>query len=93
MADPRRYTDPDFMLKHFRTLYGGNTNGAGGHTSRISPPSKRGYLGQLIAMIGWTSAPFLPFVLAPTLILMGDDDQIVPLANGKILKRDLKALF
>jgi poly(3-hydroxyalkanoate) depolymerase len=86
MADPRRYTDPDFMLKHFRTLYGGNTNGAGGHASRISPPSKRGYLGQLIAMIGWTSAPFLPFVSAPTLILMGDDDQIVPLANGKILK-------
>lgn len=86
MADPRRYTDPDFMLKHFRTLYGGNTNGAGGHASRISPPSTLGYLGQLIAMIGWTSVPFLPLISAPTLILMGDDDQIVPLANGKILK-------
>ena len=86
MADPRRYTDPDFMLKHFRTLYGGNTTGAGGHTGRIKPPSKMGYLNQLLAMLGWTSAPFLPFLAAPTLILMGDDDQIVPVANGKILK-------
>ncbi len=86
MADPRRYTDPEFMLKNFRTLYGGEDTGATGHARRISPPSKRGYLGQLIAMLGWTSVPFLPFLSAPTLILMGDDDQIVPVANGKILK-------
>ena len=36
-------------------------------------------------MIGWTSAPFLPFMKAPTLIMMGGDDQIVPVANGKFL--------
>ncbi|WP_235902601.1 alpha/beta fold hydrolase [Sandarakinorhabdus oryzae] len=86
MADPRRYTDPEFMLKNFRTLYGGTTDGAGGHADRIKPPSMRGYLGQLAAMLGWTSAPFLPFLGARTLILMGDDDQIVPVANGTILK-------
>ena len=86
MADPRRYVDPDFMLKNFRTLYGGNSQGAGGHADRIKPPSMRGYLNQLVAMLGWTSAPFLPFLGAPTLILMGDDDQIVPVVNGKILK-------
>lgn len=86
MADPRRYTDPAFMLKHFRTLYGGTSDGAGGHAGRIKPPSMMGYMGQLVAMLGWTSAPFLPFLQAPTLILMGDDDQIVPLANGTILK-------
>lgn len=86
MADPRRYTDPEFMLKNFRTLYGGDTAGAGGHADRIKPPSMTGYLNQLVAMLGWTSAPFLPFLSAPTLILMGDDDQIVPPANGTILK-------
>jgi poly(3-hydroxyalkanoate) depolymerase len=86
MADPRRYVDPDFMLKNFRTLYGGNSEGAGGHADRIKPPSMRGYLNQLVAMLGWTSAPFLPFLAAPTLILMGDDDQIVPVVNGTILK-------
>jgi poly(3-hydroxyalkanoate) depolymerase len=86
MADPRRYVDPEFMLKNFRTLYGGDTNGAGGHADRIKPPSMMGYFNQLIAMAGWTSAPFLPMLSAPTLIMMGDDDQIVPLANGHILR-------
>ncbi len=86
MADPRRYIDPDFMTKHFKTLYGGSTTGASGHVSRIKPPSKMGYFNQLFAMMGWTSAPFLPLLSAKTLIMMGDDDAIVPLANGKILR-------
>ena len=74
------------MEKHFRTLYGSALGAASaGHISRLTPPSRRGYLYQLLAMLGWTSAPALPFMKKPTLILMGDDDQIVPLANGKIL--------
>jgi poly(3-hydroxyalkanoate) depolymerase len=85
MADPRRYIDPEFMNKHFKTLYGGAEDGKGGHISRITPPSKTGYFYQLIAMLGWTSAPFLPFMQKETLIMMGGDDQIVPLANGKFL--------
>ena len=86
MANPRRYVDAAFMEKHFRTLYGSALGAASaGHISRLTPPSRRGYLYQLLAMIGWTSAPALPFMKKPTLILMGDDDQIVPLANGKIL--------
>ncbi|MCR2834645.1 alpha/beta fold hydrolase [Parerythrobacter lacustris] len=88
MANPRRYIDPDFMLKNFETLYGeglGKGPGKQGHMSRLTPPSPRGYLYQLLAMLGWTSAPALPFLRKPTLILMGDDDQIVPLINGKFL--------
>ncbi len=85
MADPRRYIDPNYMNKHFKTLYGGADDGKGGHISRITPPSKTGYFYQLIAMMGWTSAPFLPFMKKETLIMMGGDDQIVPLANGKFL--------
>jgi poly(3-hydroxyalkanoate) depolymerase len=85
MADPRRYIDPEFMNKHFKTLYGGADDGKGGHISRITPPSKTGYFFQLLAMMGWTSAPFLPFMKKETLIMMGSDDQIVPLANGKFL--------
>jgi poly(3-hydroxyalkanoate) depolymerase len=85
MADPRRYIDPEFMNKHFKTLYGGAEDGKGGHISRITPPSKTGYFYQLIAMMGWTSAPFLPFMKKETLIMMGGDDQIVPIANGKFL--------
>lgn len=85
MADPRRYIDPEFMAKHFKTLYGGAVGGKEGHIGRIKPPSKTGYFYQLLAMLGWTSAPFLPFMRTPTLIMMGGDDQIVPVANGKFL--------
>jgi poly(3-hydroxyalkanoate) depolymerase len=86
MADPRRYIDPDFMLKNFKTLYGGADTGAMGHVDRIRPPSKMGYLYQLVAMMGWTSAPWLPLLRAETLIMMGDADNIVPLINGKFLR-------
>jgi poly(3-hydroxyalkanoate) depolymerase len=86
MMDPRRYTDPDFMLKNFQTLYGGTKTNATGHTARINPPSSSGYFHQLLAMAGWTSAPFLPFMAADTLIMMGGDDNIVRPINGQILK-------
>ena len=86
MANPRRYVDPDYMRANFETLYSEATDSEG-HVSRLSPPSTRGYLYQLAAMAGWTSAFFLPFVRAKTLVLMGRDDQIVPVINGKILAR------
>lgn len=91
MADPRRYVDPEFMAKHFKTLYGGLTETAGqdhksSHISRLKPPSTRGYMYQLMCMLGWTSLPALPFMKKETLIMMGEDDQIVPVINGKILK-------
>jgi poly(3-hydroxyalkanoate) depolymerase len=85
MADPRRYIDPDYMAKHFKTLYGGMVGNKGEHINRLKPPSKTGYFYQLMAMMGWTSAPFLPFLKTETLIMMGGDDQIVPVANGKFL--------
>ena len=89
MANPRRYIDTDFMLKNFETLYGeglGKMSGKKGHMSRLKPPSPRGYMYQLLCMLGWTSAPALPFLLTQTpLIMMGDDDAIVPLINGSFL--------
>ncbi len=100
MADPRRYVDAAFMAKHFETLYGGvqpattgagqndiQNEGKGAHIGRLTPPTPRGYFYQLLAMVGWTSAPALPFLKKPTLIMMGDDDQIVPVVNGKILNK------
>jgi poly(3-hydroxyalkanoate) depolymerase len=84
-ADPRRYIDPDYMRKQFNTLYGGSSEGSEGHIGRIKPPTKTGYFYQLLAMLGWTSAPFLPFMKHDTLIMMGGDDQIVPVANGRFL--------
>ena len=87
LAHPRRYMDPDYLMKHFEMLYGDPTAGAPDHSSRLRPPSFRGYLYQLLAGAGWTSVPFLPFLRQPTLVLAGDNDQIVPLANGRFLAR------
>ena len=87
MANPRRYVDPDYMIKNFEALYGDAVDESStGHTSRIVPPSKRGYLYQLVAMLGWTSIHFLPYLKQPTLVMSGDRDSIVPLANARILK-------
>lgn len=90
MVDPRRYIDPEFMNEHFTTLYGGMTRDPKAeskrrHIGRITPPSPRGYLYQLVAMLGWTSAPALPFLRKEVLVMMGGDDNIVVPANGKIL--------
>lgn len=87
MASPRRYVDPAYLKKNFEALYGGETGGAEAHVGRIEAPSRRGYFFQLLAMAGWTSLPFLPFLKAPTLVLAGDHDKIVPLANARILAR------
>lgn len=90
MADPRRYIDAAFMEEHFQTLYGGALGKAMNkmeHIHRLKPPTPRGYLYQLMAMLGWTSVPALPFMRKKTLILMGDDDHIVPLTNGWFLEK------
>ena len=88
MANPRRYVDAKFMNEHFATLYGGLTKNPGAkaqHIGRLKPPSPRGYVYQLLALLGWTSAPALPFLKKETLVIMGEDDAIVPVINGRIL--------
>ena len=87
MANPRRYIDPDFMAQHYKTLYGGMVGGKREHIARLTPPTPRGYIYQLLAMLGWTSAPALPFLKKDTLIMMGEADSIVPPVNGQILNK------
>ena len=87
MVDARRYTDPNYMRDNFATLYGDVADGAAdGHIINLMPPEPKGYIYQLLAFIGWSSLPFIRFLRMPTLVMMGDKDSIVPLANGHILK-------
>jgi poly(3-hydroxyalkanoate) depolymerase len=44
-----------------------------------------GYLYQLVAMSCWTSLPFLQLIKQPTLVIGGDADPIVPVANARLL--------
>jgi poly(3-hydroxyalkanoate) depolymerase len=44
-----------------------------------------GYLYQLVAMSCWTSLPFLRLIRQPSLVIGGDRDPIVPVANARLL--------
>lgn len=48
-------------------------------------PSLRGYLWQLAAISKWSSLPYLHRLRLPVLVLTGDDDPIIRVANGRIL--------
>ncbi len=91
MATPRRFKDPNFLQEHMSDLYGGIARTDPdlvrefGRLSRA--PSRRGYLYQQLALAGWISAPFLPLIRQPTLILAGSDDPIVPLINARLMAR------
>ncbi len=90
MGSPKRYADKDYLKKHFETLYGDGSDTAGLFAQNMIAPSLKGYLYQLLCMAGWSSLPLLPFLKMPTLIIAGDRDHIVPLANAKILKFMIK---
>ena len=89
LVGPRRYTDPAYLKQIGAEIYGGayrhNAALLEEHSRHIQPPRGRGYLYQLLAASGWTSLPWLGGLRQTTLVMHGNDDPIVPLANAKIL--------
>jgi poly(3-hydroxyalkanoate) depolymerase len=92
MLTPRRHRDPGHAARIAGALYGGSARDDPAAvrdllhgTTRLG--TARGYYYQLISAAGWTSLPRLPGLRAPTLILAGDDDPIIPLANARIMHR------
>ncbi len=89
MSTPRRHRDPAYAAQVAPQIYGGSMRtdpGLGAallHGATRSGP-KRGYYYQLAAMVGWTSLPFLGLLRQPTLVMGGDDDPIIPVANPKM---------
>jgi pimeloyl-ACP methyl ester carboxylesterase len=53
------------------------------------PPSLAGYAAQLAAIGRWTSLPWLHTLEHPTLAVHGEDDPVVPPANGMLLANRL----
>ena len=91
MLSPRRYLDPSYMVAIAPLLYGDafrrNPDLAHTYAQLIKAPLGRGYIGQLLAGVGWTSIPWLHRIRQPALILAGKDDVIVPPINARILAR------
>ena len=90
MVTPQRYLDRRYLERVAGGIYGGSARAdparivAAMHDgNRVGPP--RGYLHQLTAGAGWTSVGFLPWLRQPTLILSGDDDPLIPVANARLM--------
>jgi poly(3-hydroxyalkanoate) depolymerase len=92
MLTPRRHRDPAYAARIAPEIYGGTmrTNPEVGaellHSFTRAGP-KRGYYYQLAAMGGWSSLPFLGLIRQPTLVMGGDDDPIIPVANPRLQAR------
>jgi poly(3-hydroxyalkanoate) depolymerase len=91
MVTPRRYLDRQYLSQVAGDLYGGSARDGGERIAAMMHGGSRvgsaqGYLYQLAAGAGWTSLPFLPFVRQPALILSGDDDPLIPLANARLMR-------
>jgi poly(3-hydroxyalkanoate) depolymerase len=89
LASPRRYADPAYLATVGGEIYGGDyrrdAHLLASHSRHIRPPRGRGYFYQLLATAGWTSIFWLHTLRQQTLVMMGSDDPIVPVVNGRIL--------
>lgn len=93
MFTPRRYLSRSFMVKHAATLYGGELldghDRAVEHAAMARAPSALSYVQQLAAVQYFTSLPWLWRVRCPALVMIGDDDPLMRVANAKMLTRFL----
>ena len=92
MLTPRRHRDPEYARQIAGEIYGGTMRTDPARAARalhsdtrLGP--RRGYYYQLAASTGWSSLPFLRLIRQPTLIVVGDDDPIIPLVNARMMAR------
>jgi poly(3-hydroxyalkanoate) depolymerase len=92
MLTPRRHRDPRYAMSIAGEIYGGSMRAAPQRAAELLHAGGRagpgrGYYYQLLAGTGWTSLPLLPLLRRPTLLLAGDDDPLIPLINGHVMRR------
>ncbi len=89
MASPLRYFSSAYFKTVASTIYGGDFRNdptlAREHAAKMSPPKTLGYLQQLAAIGGWTSAFWLHQLPHETLVMAGTDDPVVPLVNARMI--------
>ena len=92
MLTPRRHRDPEYARRIAGEIYGGTMRTDPGRAARalhsdtrLGP--RRGYYYQLAASTGWSSLPFLRLIRQPTLVVVGDDDPIIPIVNARMMAR------
>jgi pimeloyl-ACP methyl ester carboxylesterase len=91
LATPLRYYSPSFFDRTAAATFGGVTARDHSVRQRMSnarrshPPAADGYALQLLGIFGWSSWHFLPYIQHETLVIAGDDDPLVPIANARML--------
>jgi poly(3-hydroxyalkanoate) depolymerase len=91
LATPLRYYSPSFFDRTAAATFGGITARDESVRRRMSnarrshPPAADGYTLQLLGIFGWSSWQFLPSIPHETLVISGDDDPLVPVANARML--------
>ncbi|GLZ46491.1 poly(3-hydroxyalkanoic acid) depolymerase [Actinomycetospora sp. NBRC 106375] len=86
MLTPRRYNDRGYRHDAGAEIYVGEDQEAVDAVfDRARRVSARGYVYQLTALLTWTSLPVLPFISAPTLVLAGRRDPVIPVVNARIM--------
>lgn len=91
MATPLRFYSTQYFERVAADVYGGVTGRdpttrqhASGARRRL-PPNQYGYAMQLLGGMGWSSWSFLPQIPHETLVVCGDDDPLIPVANARML--------
>jgi len=84
MLDPMEYSVEKSLRRNLAMFY----NGGGAQQVSLNAataPSPLGWSYQLAAFASWSSAPFLPMLGMPVLIMADEDDQLIPPANAHLL--------
>ena len=86
MLTPRRYNDRSWRRDSGAEIYVGEQQAeVDAVFSRARAVQPAGYLYQLLALATWTSLPVLGLIKAPTLVLAGRRDPVIPVVNVHIM--------
>ena len=91
LATPLRYYSPRFLQATARWMYGPIADPDGRlmhqqvNARRSTTPDDVGLPEPALRIAGWTSLPWLQRIAAPTLVVTGGKDPIVPPVNARIL--------
>jgi len=91
--NPMRFMQKDYVANHAMRMYGGklrqDPQALSGISEHLMGGAGLGGAGammyQMMALMGWSSLPWLHQLQQPTLVIAGEDDPIVPPINGRLL--------
>jgi len=93
-ATPRRFNDARYRTRIAGEMYGGALRSRPELIRSLAPVAarvdRRGYLFQQLALVGWSSVPWLPLLRQRTLVMAGRDDPVIPLVNAHLMARLLR---